>query len=232
MNSALPRRRAPSGPLLALLLWGGLVGGSVGGCDHVRYTEAFEPEVAVERVLIRVEAGEVEIEAAEVLRVERAIRAPRGSLELSHRVEGGQLILEAHCRGLLPCAVDTLVSLPPGIPVEVELGHGDLVADGVDRLQVGLRSGEVTLDGVARATVQVGEGSVTARLTTGARADLTVAEGDIDVTVQGGSWQIEATAADVRLSGIESSEDADGQLHLVAPSGEVRVRLPEPVARR
>jgi hypothetical protein len=156
-------------------------------------------EVAVERVLIRVEAGEVEIEAAEVLRVERAIRAPRGSLELSHRVEGGQLILEAHCRGLLPCAVDTLVSLPPGIPVEVELGHGDLVADGVDRLQVGLRSGEVTLD---------------------------------DVTVQGGSWQIEATAADVRLSGIESSEDGDGQLHLVAPSGEVRVRLPEPVARR
>jgi HSP20 family molecular chaperone IbpA len=176
----------------------------------VRYTEAFEPEVAVERVLIRVEAGEVEIEAAEVLRVERAIRAPRGSLELSHRVEGGQLILEAHCRGLLPCAVDTLVSLPPGIPVEVELGHG----------------------GVARATVQVGEGSVTARLTPGARADLTVAEGDIDVTVQGGSWQIEATAADVRLSGIESSEDGDGQLHLVAPSGEVRVRLPEPVARR
>ena len=221
-----PRASPAAGPLV----WASLA--VAVGCSPVRYTEAFHPEVPVTSVRIDVDEGAVELVPGERLRVERAIRAPEQSLELRHDVVDGVLVLTARCTSIIPCAVDTRVDVPEGLPVTVNLGEGEVWATGVADLRLSLGEGSADLDIQGRLTAQVGTGDVRGRLGAGAQARVTVARGDIDLQVPSGPWRVDATAARLNISGVQPDDSAAGSLALIAPSGEVRVRGERPIATR
>jgi hypothetical protein len=194
------------------------------GCANVRYVETFVPEGSVERVVVRSDAGSVELTPADQLRVERAIRAPEGSLQLSHAVDDGVLVLEARCRALLPCAVDVHVSVPEGIPVDVDLGSGEVWATGLrEPLTVRVGDGTADMDVTGSLVATVGSGDVRASLPSDAVAHIAVGDGNIAVVVPPGRYDVDASAARVELRGVESDPGAPGRLELVAPAGSATV---------
>lgn len=207
-----PRLLAP----LAVLL-------GTAGCQSVRYVEAFHPEGPVYRVELRADAGTVRLDEGETLRVERAIKAPEGALQLSHRVVDGVLHLDARCSGLAPCAVDTTIELPPGLPVVVDLGTGRVEASDLSEVDILLDRGEVEARATRRLVARVGQGTVTATLDAGAEARVSVADGDIALDLDDDAWQLAVTAHSLELDGVRSSEEAAGSLELVAPGGTVRL---------
>ncbi|MCB9778063.1 MAG: hypothetical protein H6742_05835 [Alphaproteobacteria bacterium] len=220
----------------ALVVLGLTLVGQV-ACSQVRYTEAFMPEGDVQRVVVRSDAGQVEVVTATVLRVERDIRAPEAALALTHELQAdGTLLIEARCRRLLPCAVDTRVEVPAGMPVEIDVGTGDIWATGVASLALDLGEGTADVDLHGPLTASIGSGSLTARLAVGADARVGIGSGDIQIEVPEGPWRIDADAERLQLQGIASDPDAEavggGHLELVAPSGVVTVRSGEGLARR
>lgn len=215
----MPRRPRPSVSGLVL----GLAAALTGGCQSVRYVEAFHPEGAVYRVELVADAGAVELREGPRLRVERAIKAPEGALELSHRVDSGVLHLEARCAALAPCAVDTVLELPPGLPVRVELGTGTVHTVGISAADILVDRGEVTSDHTERLIARVGQGSVRGDVPAGGQARVTVADGDIELALDDDSWNLGVTADTLSLDGVASDESAAGSLELTAPGGAVRL---------
>lgn len=207
-----PRLLAPLAVLLA-----------TGGCQTVRYVEAFHPEGPVYRVELRADAGTVRLDRGEALRVERAIKAPEGALELSHSVSEGVLHLDARCSSLAPCAVDTSIELPQGLPVVVDLGTGRVEVTDLSDVDILLDRGEVEARGTRRLVARVGQGTVSAALDAGAEARISVADGDIALDLDEDAWQLAVTADALELDGIRSSDGATGSLELVAPGGTVRL---------
>ncbi len=106
-------------------------------CSAVRYREAWSPDAAVTRVEIEVERGDVQVRTGP-LRVQREIRAARGTLDLSHTVTDGVLRLRARCTTPLPCAVDTIVDVPDGVPVTLAVGAGAVDVRGAGALHLEL----------------------------------------------------------------------------------------------
>lgn len=213
-------RFGPFARALALLA---VIGSGPSACAPVRYVEAFAPQAGVQKVIIRSESGNVELVAGATLWVERSIRAPTGSLELSHQVDGTTLVLDAHCRAWLPCPVDVRLVAPAGVAVVVELGEGEVWASDIGELSVELGAGTADLDvsGSLRATVGVGDVEVS--LDAGGRAQIAVGDGDINVNVPRGPWRMQATGAAVHSEGIEVVDEATGSLDLTAPSGDINV---------
>ena len=202
------------------------------GCSPVRYTEAFHPEDPVTAIRIDVDEGTVELVPGARLRVERAIRAPEQSLDLRHDVVDGVIVLTARCTSIIPCAVDTRVDVPEGLPVTVNLSDGEVWATGVSDLRLALGEGSADVDIQGRLTAQVGTGDVRGRLGADAQARVTVGRGDIDLQVPSGAWRIDATADRLAISGVQPDDSAAGSLALIAPSGLVRVRGELPLAAR
>lgn len=200
------------------------------GCENARYTEAFYPDGDVQRVVIRSDAGSVELLSGSRLRVERTIRAPEGALDLSHQIlttDAGEevLVLEAACRPILPCAVDMSITLPPDVPVEVSLDQGEIWASGIAELSVDLRRGSLDADITGPLQARIGTGDVEADLPAGADATVAVGRGDISLGIPAGAWQLAVDAYErvidsaISVSGVDSA----GSIELVAPSGMVRV---------
>lgn len=210
---------------LALLALGG-------GCTHVRYREAFQPEGAVEHIRVLVDSGRVELVAGETLRVERTIRSSELALHLSHEVRDGVLELQARCQRLLPCAVDTRIEVPAGVSVELDLGQGEVWASGVGSVRVELDEGLADLDLTGNLDASVGQGEVRARLERGAQARIGVGQGDIRVEVPSGPWDIQAIAERLDTSQVSVVSNVKGRLDLVAPAGSILVTGTADLARR
>ena len=202
------------------------------GCDNVRYVEAFAFNEDVESVRIVADAGSVEVTRGDAVRVERAIRAPSRALELEHSLVDGELLLVARCTSLIPCAVDTRLDVPADVPIQVELGDGDVWVTGVDSLDLALGEGTADVDVNGRVVAQVGAGELRGRLGAGGVARVTVGSGDIDLQVPGGPWQLDVTAGTLEVRGVQPDDDAIGDLDLLAPAGTVRLTGGEPVAAR
>ena len=210
----------------AAILTGALVAGV--GCDNARYSEAFQPEGDITHVVIRSDAGTVDLMAAQAeagVRVERTIRAPEGALHLAHRVElnadGGEtLVLEAGCVKLLPCAVDIRLDVPEGVTVDVVLGEGDVYAEGIGTLTAEINRGSLHADIGGPLSAQVGSGSVSATLPLDADATVAVGHGDIELRIPAGPWQLSSQAARLYVSEDIQGESAEGgRLQLTAPAG-------------
>jgi hypothetical protein len=205
-------------------------------CDTTRYTEAFNPEGNITRIVVQVDAGNVELIEGEQLRVERTIRGAEGALELSHRIEfAGEsaetLTLVATCAALLPCSVDTRITVPVGVPVEVELGRGEVWATGIDGLTLELDRGDADLDIRGPLTAQIGNGSLQASLPLDASARIAVGHGDIALQIPPGEWRVDATAEHLVVDeNIKPVEAAIGDLELVAPAGTVTLYTSQPLA--
>jgi hypothetical protein len=205
----------------------------VGACVPVRYTEVFSPEGEVSRVLLEVDQGGVEIVPADAVRVERAVRGPEGAAELRHELRrDGTLVLTARCPGVLPCGVDTRIAVPPGLPVTVALGEGEVWATGLDDLQLDIAEGSADVEVRGRFVAVVGSGDVRAWLGPTSAARVAVGRGDVDVVVPPGMYALDLTARSWQVEGITPDEDAPGQIEVVAPSGRARVRGGQGVARR
>lgn len=228
-SRSLHGRSAPARLALALA---GLPLFPLLACTQVRYTESFAPEGPVDRVVVQADAGTVELVTADGLRVERAIRGPELALSLSHSVQDGTLTLVARCQHLLPCAVDTRVEVPEGVPVEVELGRGEVWATGVARLDLKLGEGTADLDLAGDLVASVGNGDLRARLPGAASGRVGVGDGDIELEVPQGAWTVDAQTTRLRLVDLEPVSDGLGHLELTAPAGSVTVRGVAGVARR
>jgi hypothetical protein len=208
----------------------------VTACDQPRYTESFKPEGNIARVVVQVDSGDIELFEGESLRVERTIRGAEGALELSHRIEletdGTEtLTLVAQCAALLPCGVDTRISVPAGVPVEIELTRGAVWASGIDQLSLELDRGDADLSINGPLSVRMGHGMLMASLPGDATARVAVGRGDIELQVPPGEWRVDATASNLVLDEqITATETATGELELVAPAGTVRVYSRQPLA--
>jgi len=203
--------------------------GMLGGCESARYTEAFYPEGVIDRVVIQSDSGLVEIISGNRVRVERTIRAPEGALDLSHQIRTGDsgeevLYLSASCKPLLPCAVDMNLTLPAGIPVEVQLDEGEVWATGIGALSVQLSRGNLDADIAGPLQAQIGSGNAEVDLPARASATIAVGRGDISLSVPSGAWDLVTAGAQVEIHDtIEVAPSAAGSLELVAPAGVVRV---------
>ena len=206
---------------------------SIGCTQHVRYTERFEPEGPVQRIVLSVDEGMVELTAGDKLSVERSIRAAQGTLALSHDLVDGVLRIDAHCTSLIPCAVDSRVVVPDGVAVEVELGSGELWASGIGELQARLGDGEADVEVYGPLGLQVGSGMARAALQGRGAANVAVGSGDIELFLDSGPWQLGLTARHTEVdAGLEPVPQAAARVEAVAPGGSVRVLLRDPLARR
>ena len=228
--SELSRSPAVSRRLLPALLLG--AAGLTVACAQIRYTEAFYPDGPVTRIELTSDAGVLELVSGDRVRVERAIRGPEGTLQLSHQVVGGVLTLEARCTTLVPCAVDTTIQVPAGVEVVASVGSGEVWATGIGALQLDLGQGDADLDVSGPLEVRVGSGDVHAHVPSGSEAHVTVADGDIEMEVRAGAWRVTASAPDVQIQGVEERDDARGRLDLVAPAGRIVVQASEDLADR
>ncbi len=193
------------------------------GCTAVRYSESFSPEGVPTRVIVHSDAGLVEVVAGDELRVERDIRAPEAALRLSHTMVDGVLMLEAHCTTVLPCAVDTRVTLPAAVPVEIDLGVGEVWATGITDLSLELDEGDADVELTGHLQASVGSGDVHARMASGQQGRIGVGRGEIAVEVPDADWEIDGRARDLVLRDIDNVDGAAGQLELVAPAGTITV---------
>ena len=201
------------------------------GCGQ-SVVDAFAPDGEIDKVVVDVDAGSVELVPAKTLRVERTVRGSRRNLHLSHTLQGGVLTLSGRCVTVLPCALDVRVDLPPGIGAAVELGDGEVWATAVPELDLRLGSGTANVDVLGRLTAQVGAGVLEGSLATDAHARATVGRGDIDLRVPSGPWRLDIAAEDLVIQGVQPDEQALGTLELVAPAGTVRITGSHPVAVR
>ncbi len=223
---------SPVAPRVALLPLLAALSAQLIGCGSVRYRENFAPEGEIRHIVVQSDAGLVELVAGDSLRVERAIHGPELALSLSHSVEDGVLTLQARCKRLMPCAVDTRVQVPDGVSVSVDLGQGEVWATGIAQLELELDEGLVDLDLDGQLNASVGEGVVRARLGEGSSAHVGVGKGDILVQVPSGAWDVEAVTPSLDTSHVSILSGAPSSLDLVAPAGRVQVLGMVDLARR
>ena len=217
-----------------LLLMGGLL--LTSACETTRYTEGFNPQGNITRIVMKIDSGTVELIEGDSLRVERTIRGAEGALELSHRIEyvsedSETLSLLAECISVLPCSVDTRIVVPAGVPVDVELARGEVWATGIDGLSLELDRGSADLDIRGPLTAHIGNGSLIATLPAAASARIAVGHGDIALQIPAGTWRVDATTAHLVVDEqIVPSSSALGELELVAPGGSVTLYTSQALA--
>ena len=198
-----------------------------GAFETTRYTEGFNPQGNITRVVVKIDSGTVELIEGDTLRVERTIRGAEGALKLSHRIEYASedaevLSLIAECVSVLPCSVDTRIIVPAGVPVDIELARGEVWATGIDGLSLELDRGSADLDIRGPLTAHIGNGSLIAIMPAAASARVAVGHGDIALQIPPGEWRVDATTAHLVLDEqIIHSTHAVGELELVAPGGSV-----------
>ncbi|MDP6934650.1 MAG: hypothetical protein QGG40_17140 [Myxococcota bacterium] len=199
-------------------------------CANLRYSEVFEPTESIHRIVVYSDAGQIELLPGASTIVERDIRAPEGALSLSHRVEDGTLVLQARCHSLVPCAVDTKVTVPREIPVEVRLGEGTLWATGIAALVAEVDEGTADVDVLGQLDLQVGRGEVQASVAADQSVRIAVGSGDITVHAQGTHYEMSTFGPRLQVEGLVDSATSSGRLELVAPAGKIRVTGPRTVA--
>ena len=210
------------------LLW--LTG--LSACTPERYTEAFYPEGDIREVVVLGDAGDVIVEPGDRLRVERTIRGAERALSLSHSIDGGALVLESRCDGLLPCSVDVRVQVEESTPVFVVLENGDVLIREIDQAEVELSKGSVRLEEAGQIKIRMGQGDVTGSVKDGDRIDVVVAEGDVQMDVPTGPWSAAIEADHELVSGLIDEGASDRNLNVVAHGGEVTIRGSSPIASR
>lgn len=231
MTRTQPSPARSSRQLLAMgLVLGGVLATSA--CDSARYTEAFTPEGDYQAVSLQVDHGDVELVAGEGVWVERTVRAAEGTLELTHDIVDGVLVLEARCTTPIPCAVDTVLQVPEGLPVSVELGSGSVWASGIAELdlQVGEGSIEADVDGSVQA--HVARGSLTVSLSAGSQADLAVGSGDLSLGLEAVAWDLDLQGRTVKVDGVQQAEGAESRVSALAPGGRLIVAPAAGISRR
>jgi hypothetical protein len=177
------------------------------------YDDEFSITDEITSVRLDVESGSITIrgvEGLEEVTVERELRY-RFDLpsEDSHRVSGGELVLE-DCGP--QCAVDYTVEVPAGIPVSGRTTNGAIELAGLGEIDVRTSNGRIILDDI--------DGVVSARTSNGR------IEGE---DISGGAIRVESTngAIELRLDGAEDvrADTSNGSILVIVPDGDYRVDM-------
>ena len=146
--------------------------------------------------------------------------------------ENGVLRIDTTCLPLAPCRLDLQLSVPETMPVSVDLGSGDVFTAGVAEVDVLVDRGHVAIVDGYNATVRIGDGDLQARLAGPGMLRAVLASGDAEVAVSPGGWQVQAVAADLKMSGVSLDRLAPGSLDIHAPGGTVHLLGLEELAAR
>jgi hypothetical protein len=198
---------------------------SLVACGQIERAEAWSIPGPVARLAIESDAGVVELVAGDELRVERTSGGPDATVEWS-RTEPGDVRIEARCPAILPCAVNLRVTVPGDVPITVAVDTGEVWSSAVEDLAVEVDEGLVDLAGTVRAVAQVGSGRIRATLPSGADAKLVVASGDVEVTLDGGAWDLGVVARERTLADVPAG--TEGRLDVWAPAGRATIARVDP----
>jgi len=153
----------------------------------------------------------------------------RAEVSIDHQ---GVLSIVAPCVPVVPCRLDLTLTVPPTLPVTVDLGSGTVRLDGVAETDVRIDRGDVQIHDGYTSVVRIGQGNLTAALHADASLRAVVARGDVDVSVPPGGWQITTAAAQLRLAGVSLDRQAHGVLDVHAPGGSVLLAGNDDLVRR
>lgn len=153
-------------------------------CNAVEYSEAYEVDEPVSRMVVDVDRGHLEVIGADIdtVQVERHIDGWEGNLELETRVVDGVLYITARCAGVLRCDVDSVITVPHDLDIEANVDVGHIT---VSRLEgaADLSINEGTLVGYQLAplegNVTVGVGTIELDLLEDAPLSVAVGQGTV-----------------------------------------------------
>ncbi len=209
----------------------GLVALGLGACESIDYTEAFETEGAIERVVVTGDIGDLRVSPGRgpTAAVQRSVSGWEGGIALSSSVEDGTLYLSARCTDWLGCRVDTELELPAGAALDVVLGRGDVVLEGLDGpIRLSVSDGDVSGEGLRASEVE-------ATLSSGAlslyfdrapeRVRAALAGGDtvLDLPVAAAEIEADLSGGELSLQGLVSRPGAPSRVAVISAGGDLRV---------
>jgi len=128
----------------------------LGSCSTIDRDEVFEVNDDVERVVLRVDHGDLLVLGSERenVAVERTVQGWQGSLDMETRVDDGTLTIRAGCAGPLRCRIDSVVEVPHDVELTIVGGTGEIELVGLSGVvDISLRDGD--LDGRALTTTEL-----------------------------------------------------------------------------
>ncbi|HEY9391836.1 MAG TPA: DUF4097 family beta strand repeat-containing protein [Mycobacteriales bacterium] len=167
---------------------------------------------------------------------------------LTERVDGSTLLVDAGCALRVRCSVDYTVWVPASVSVRATTSSGDVTVRGVDAdLRLSTSSGDIeTTGGQGVLTAHTGSGSVTATGTAASQVRLRTGSGDIrmesarapsDVTARTGSGEVDIavpnrdryrvavdTGSGDQLVTVVQDPGADRSISVRTGSGDITVR--------
>jgi hypothetical protein len=213
--------------------------------DEILVAEAFD------RVVVDLDAGGVILTAGEggdVVVVADLTWVGQTCPSFDARVRDGVLVIDGRCDGtdLGWCSVDVEAAVPPGLPVEVRTGAGDVVLERAGEVDVETGSGDVGIEGAAGSVrVETGSGDVSAWGIAGRTASFTsgsgdlvlrvvgsfeqvigeTGSGDVDLEVPAGAYllDLDTGSGDVEWWGVDDDPGAGAAIWLRSGSGDITV---------
>jgi hypothetical protein len=198
---------------------------SLVACSRIERSETWTIPGPIAQLSIESDSGVVELVAGDELRVERTSGASDATVAWT-ATGPGSVLIQAQCPAILPCAVNLRVTVPADVATAVSVDTGEVWSSAIADLAVEVDEGIVDLAGVVHAVAQVGSGRIRATLMDGADARLVVAAGDVDVTLDGGSWDVGVVAREREVADVPSG--GSGRLDVWAPAGRATVARVEP----
>lgn len=190
----------------------------------------------VQRILIRVDAGNVDVHAGltdsvVVEHVDRwLLERPDVTTELR---DDGTLVLESGCGNVgivLRCETDFDIAAPSGIDIEIDGSAGDIALRGLrGRVRVRTDEGDITASRVEPVVLdaRTDAGDITLDIFgSPARTNVLTAAGDVNVVVPYGSYRVDASAdaGEVRVAGVIRDDLAPLRIEAGADIGDVLVQ--------
>jgi hypothetical protein len=193
------------------------------GCTPVEVRD----QMVVQDVLavyVDIDAGDVALRAGPDVRLDRRAR---GDVVIEQHVEAGILRIEARCTSLFPCALDLVLDVPPGVPVDVHVGQGDVHVSDLDAaLTVEVDDGDLTAFDLHSPTVRAQIGWGDARVSFAAApgdVNVGVGVGDVVLTLPDVGYALDVACLGLRRIGV--GDDPDGaSVRARTASGTVELR--------
>jgi DUF4097 and DUF4098 domain-containing protein YvlB len=194
------------------------------------------------RLVLKVSAGEVEIEAVEspeaVVELEPIRNADQAVEEARVELRGDELRVEVRDRRFSSAEVRLRVTAPTGSALSSATASADLTARGtLGEAELKTASGDVELERVGALSVKSASGDVEAERVDG-DARIQIASGDVQLERVAGRTEIASASGDVHVGEAEGPLDvrtasgdqeidsvAGGRVELRSASGDVRVGI-------
>jgi DUF4097 and DUF4098 domain-containing protein YvlB len=258
MTTEEPERRRR--PILRILAIVGLVLVVLAAVSVVSWalrtttTDSVSVAEPYDRVEIDVSVGEVIIEARDGDDTTLAYRAESGpwrDAEVSHRVDGGLLVIDADCGGFLQlsfgyCRIDVTLTVPPDVDVVAKSSAGRVIATGLQgaadlsstagrvdvrdhagQLRAHSSAGTVVVEGLASDDAEISSSAGVVEVTAVEPPRNLVAEssaGEVRVRLPDEAYDLEAdtSAGDVRIE-VPTDPDSEYHVRVHSSAGDVTV---------